>query len=208
MLSRDKRYLPLPLYLSPLEKTRKNKRGVSEVVGYILLISIAVAMSVIVYAWLKSYVPKEPLECPGDVSLMIKEINCSIDGILEINFRNNGKFSVYAYTIKFAKDPSKSIATDSLAKAFVEFSTGHREADVIYFTGGQPFSKDICDNPFEPGDEEEHKFDTEIALDSGEKIAFIDIIPIRCQQQEGKTKSVQVRCNEARIRQPIVCPVV
>ncbi|VVB79246.1 Uncharacterised protein [uncultured archaeon] len=180
----------------------KGKKGVSEVVGYILLISIAVAMSVIVYAWLKSYVPKEPLECPGDISLMIKDINCTADGIIDMTLRNNGKFSIYAYTIKYAKDPSKTIATDSLAKAFRDLN-GHRDGEVIYFMGGSPTGD--CTNVFEPGNEVEHQFDMNIL--SGVQTAFIDITPIRCQQQEGKIKSVQVRCNDARIRQPIVCPI-
>lgn len=181
-----------------------DKKGISEVIGYILLISIAVAMSVIVYAWLRSYVPKETLECPSDVSLMIKDIKCA-EGIIDMTLRNNGKFSVYAYTIKFSKDASKSIATNSLADAFTN-SNGHREKDIIYLIGDRQFTNSICENYFEPGNEVTNSFDTEVVLKSGEQTAFIDIIPIRCQEQEGKTKQVQVRCNEARIRQPIVCP--
>lgn len=179
-----------------LSRVKKNKKGVSEVVGYILLISIAVAMSVIVYAWLKSYVPKEPLECPTDTSLMIKEINCS-EGILTMALRNNGKFSVYAYTIKYSKDASKSIATDSLAGGFI-IKGGYRDGEIIYFKS-ELTQTGLCENPFEPGAEVEHSF----IIDK--HVEFIDIVPIRCQQQEGKTKSSQVRCNEARIRQPIIC---
>jgi len=42
---------------------KKNKRGVSIVIGYVLLIAISIVISILVYQALKTYVPKEALEC-------------------------------------------------------------------------------------------------------------------------------------------------
>ena len=54
----------------------RKKRAVSEMIGYVLLISIAVIMSVIVYAWLKTYKPGTEVECPDSTSIAIEEALC------------------------------------------------------------------------------------------------------------------------------------
>ena len=47
----------------------KNKKGVSEIIGYILLVAIVVTISIFVYQWLKTYVPQDAISCPDGVSL-------------------------------------------------------------------------------------------------------------------------------------------
>ena len=49
------------------------KKGVSAIVGYVLLISFGVVMSVIVYSYLKTYTPKDALTCPDGVSIFLKD---------------------------------------------------------------------------------------------------------------------------------------
>ena len=48
-------------------------------IGYVLLVSLAIIMGGIIYTWMKTYVPKDALECPEGTSLIIKgyEYNCS-----------------------------------------------------------------------------------------------------------------------------------
>jgi len=77
-----------------------NKKAISEMVSYILLISLAVAMSGIVYAWLQFYVQKPFAEesCP-DISLIITDYNCS-NGIFNLTVQNKGRFYVDGYTLK------------------------------------------------------------------------------------------------------------
>ena len=53
----------------------RDKRGISIVIGYILLVTVSIAMSILVYQWLKTYVPKEFLECPDGTSILAKEIS-------------------------------------------------------------------------------------------------------------------------------------
>ena len=74
------------------------KKGVSVMIGYVLLVSIVIVMSVFVYNYLRSYVPEENTSCPEEVSLMVQDLNC-IDGTLSFKLKNNGRFSVAGFTI-------------------------------------------------------------------------------------------------------------
>ena len=53
-------------------KVTRGKKGVSIIIGYVILIAVAITMSFLVYAWMKSYVPKEELKCPDDVFIRIR----------------------------------------------------------------------------------------------------------------------------------------
>ena len=46
---------------------RLDKRGVSIMIGYVLLVVIAIGLSIAVYAYLKNYLPREKAECPQDI---------------------------------------------------------------------------------------------------------------------------------------------
>jgi hypothetical protein len=78
------------------------KRAISEVVSYVLLVSLSIAMAGIIYAWLNFYV-KSPLpeeSCP-DVSLIILEYKCdSTTGFLNLTVQNRGRFDVDGYYLK------------------------------------------------------------------------------------------------------------
>lgn len=78
-----------------------NKRGVSEIVSYVLLIVIAVGASVLVYTLLSQIVPRPSIACSSDISLVIKDAQCSISkNQLNITFLNKGRFSVDAAYIR------------------------------------------------------------------------------------------------------------
>jgi len=53
------------------------KKAMSEIVGYVLLIIIAVALSMIVFTFMQRSLPKDVEECPSDVSVIIKDFGCS-----------------------------------------------------------------------------------------------------------------------------------
>ena len=79
----------------------KSKRGDSTVVGYVLLIVLAVGMAAAVYSYLKFYVPKDQPKCPDDVSLIIQNISCSAsEGKFYITLTNKGLFTVQGAYIK------------------------------------------------------------------------------------------------------------
>ena len=78
---------------------RLNKRAVSLIVSYVLLISIAVALSISVYAWLKFYVtPPQITECPGDIKLIIQDYGIETDSF-NLTVKNKGTHTVEGYKI-------------------------------------------------------------------------------------------------------------
>ena len=77
-----------------------NRKAISELIGYVLLIGLAIAMSGVIYAWLKFYVqsPIPEESCP-EVSLVVMDYNCS-NGILNLTVQNRGRFTLNGYTLK------------------------------------------------------------------------------------------------------------
>ncbi|MDP1695902.1 MAG: hypothetical protein Q8L29_03245 [archaeon] len=81
----------------------KNKKGVSEIVSYTLLVIIAVGLSVLVYNFLLGYVPKDKVgQCPEGTSLIVQSIVCEqISGtatITELKLSNKGLWNIpFAY---------------------------------------------------------------------------------------------------------------
>ncbi len=78
-----------------------NKRGISIMIGYVLLISIAIALSVIVFNWMRWYVGggEEQKDCPDGVSLVIWDYSCSGDE-LNITLKNKGLFNIDGYVLR------------------------------------------------------------------------------------------------------------
>ncbi len=85
-----------------------NKKGDSTMIGYVLLIVIAVAVSVLVYGFLKAYVPKEKPECEKELSLIIDEvkINCNsgVPQTINVSLSNRGLFKTDAVYIRLGKE--------------------------------------------------------------------------------------------------------
>src|SRR3989344_1458688 len=79
----------------------KNKRGVSLMVAYALLVIIAVSISVIVYPYLKEYLPLDTPECPEDMTLIVESAVCdTTDEELIVSLSNRGLFTVPAAFIR------------------------------------------------------------------------------------------------------------
>lgn len=85
---------------------RQNKKGVSEIVSYVLLIVIAVALAGAVFAYLKLYIPKEKPQCEQDISLIIQNYSCKT-GELEVTFLNKGLFSADAAYVRLGEKGRK-----------------------------------------------------------------------------------------------------
>ncbi|MEM3113242.1 MAG: hypothetical protein QXI33_02350 [Candidatus Pacearchaeota archaeon] len=82
---------------------KKNKKGLSEVVSYVLLIVVAVSLSVIVFNFLKSQISGEKIECPDGVSLIINEYACeTASSKINITFQNKGNFNIDGTYINYA----------------------------------------------------------------------------------------------------------
>jgi hypothetical protein len=90
------------MYLSDL---RRKKRGLSVIVGYALLIGMTIALSVLVFQWLRHYVGEangEDLSCPEGVSLTISEAECvgGLGGFLNLTLKNRGKHNVDGFVVR------------------------------------------------------------------------------------------------------------
>ncbi len=90
-----------------LFQSTKNKKALSNIVGYVLLISITLSLSVLVYGWLKFYVSGDDIEtCPNGVNIIIKDYECvstvlgGEDGYLTLTFKNKGLFTVDGYLLR------------------------------------------------------------------------------------------------------------
>ncbi len=78
----------------------KNKKGISELVAYVLLISLSIALSIVVYNWLRAYViPYQPKTCPDGISIIIKDYTC-YSGNITLNLSNKGLFRIDGYIFR------------------------------------------------------------------------------------------------------------
>ncbi len=78
------------------------KRGISLIVSYVLLIVIGIAVALIVYTYLKLYLPSQTPECPSDLALAIQDSTCTITNKkLTLTIINKGLFNVSVYFLRF-----------------------------------------------------------------------------------------------------------
>ncbi|WP_300095934.1 hypothetical protein [Flavobacterium sp.] len=120
----------------------KNKKAISEMLAYVLLIVIALAIGGLVYSWTLLNIPKDNENCPEDVSLIIKNYACS-DGYLQLNLLNKGLFDISGFYIRANNESGR-------ARTIMLEDTESKEA------GRVVFSKDL-----EPGKEYQANFSYE-----------------------------------------------
>ena len=166
-----------------------NKKAVSIMIGYVLLIAGILIVSAIVYTWMRSYVPRPAPECPDGVSLFIEEVVCKdLGGNYNINLsiKNNGRFGIDGYYIKATDDPDQAVAVSDIS-GNIE-SGGSAQAGIVLFSGGT----------LGPGD---RAINAKYNLDF--EIYMIEIIPIRYETVEGK--NILVVCGDAKVKENIIC---
>jgi hypothetical protein len=175
---------------------KENRKGVSIVIGYVLLIAVSVVMSILVYQWLKNYVPSDTLTCPDETSVFIKETsyNCLAHN-LTITLQNNGKFSLGGFFIYVSTDPdSESIATIDLSSKFQSGAGIVNGNSIWYAESGNGFS------PESPYNEKTSVFNVTIY---GNSLKEVEIIPLRFQEENNKERIVS--CSSAKVRESLVC---
>ena len=173
------------------------KRGMSEVVGNVLLIAISIIMSVLVYAWLKTYVPTDVVKCDDGTSIFLKNFayNCTTGKeILNVTLENNGKFSVDGYFIHASNN------SDPDALAVIDLSGKILSGGV--FSGSSVRFSDTIENWLTPSTPTNEKMSSFNVTGYG-KITKIEIIPLR-MQVVGNAKQV-VSCSDVKIDQILAC---
>jgi len=171
------------------------KKGVSIMVGYVLLVTCAIIIGVLVYQWIKTYIPADALECPEGVSIFIKEYtyDCTSGSEkLTITLKNNGLFNIAGYFIHATNDSNQTLATIDLSNYT---ALGEGKGGTVLFS---------TTNSFKPNDEE-----TNMTFNLGDsgigQIYSIEIIPVRFQEEEGKERFVS--CGGSKVEEVLSCGV-
>jgi len=78
-----------------------DKKALSEMVGYVLLIVIAISLSILVYSFLKSYILVPQEKCHDGVNLIVDRYTCDENtNEIIIEMKNMGTFSAYGFIIR------------------------------------------------------------------------------------------------------------
>ena len=170
-------------------------------IGYVLLISLAVVMGGIVYTWATTYIPKEDVGCDDGTSLILEKANCETilsesKILLNITLKNNGRFSVGGFLIRGTNDTEQTIATFDLSGGASSYIIGGGQ----WLMPGTKFPGTT--NSFNPG----YTSDTiqySIPTSAVNAIELIEIIPLRWQEVNGKAKVLS--CGDSKIREKISC---
>lgn len=178
--------------LSLAKIKKSNKKGISELIGYVLLIGFVIVLSVVIYAWMKNYVPKEELKCPDEIAIFLNDYKCGSQE-LNITLKNNGKFNIGGYLIYARNYSQAGIATVDLSNRIISGgSILDDEINGIKMSG--------TENSFLPNGEESHLFNiTGITP----KIYAIEITPLRWEESGRKKKLMT--CVGSRIEETINC---
>ena len=167
------------------------KRGISIMIGYVLLVAGMLVMGGVVYAWMKSYVHGNEIQCPDDTSIFIKNFYYnSTAQILNLTLRNNGKFDINGYFIKASNDSEAKIAKTDLTSYI--FKGGGYLNGAVRFEGAGILS---------PGEENVAEFRfNELDLN----LVYIEIVPFRFQDVYGKQRLAS--CSNAKAKQTLCSP--
>jgi len=89
-----------------MRKTNQNKKAVSLMLSYVLLILIAFSIGILVYFWMKNISdPTGGPECPDGVSFLIRDSSC--DGTtnnLTVYISNKGRFNIDGFVVRGSND--------------------------------------------------------------------------------------------------------
>lgn len=95
---------------------RSDKKGVSTIIAYVLLIGFAVTMSILVYNWLRLYASEDQSQtCPDSVALSIESYSCSFsEKLLNLTIKNRGRFNIHEIVVKVSNDSSLRVGMDRI----------------------------------------------------------------------------------------------
>ncbi len=85
-----------------------NKKAISLMLSYVILISIAIAMSITIFAWLKLVANIEPIvSCEEGTSIIVYDYSCVDDKFILI-LKNNGLFNVDGFILNVGNDTQRA----------------------------------------------------------------------------------------------------
>ncbi len=144
---------------------RKNRKGLSIVISYVLLIAVSITVSILVYQFLKTYVPKDTVTCADGTSLLVNDISCS-SSTLSVTVTNSGRFGINGYYIHVSTSPSQQLAAIDLS--------GKIKSGGASYGGSVAFSN--TENSLSPGSTQVSTFDV---TGMGMNFYTVEITPTR-----------------------------
>jgi hypothetical protein len=173
-----------------------NKLGISLMIGYVLLVGVAIVMGGVMYTWMKSYIPQEDIACPEGVSLIINNYfyDC-INKTLNLTLENNGRFDIAGYYIKVTDNINESLATIDISTKVINTGGGlYKYSNAVLFGGTNK-------NTFSPNNETQNLFDVSSINDG---VKRVEIIPVRWQKENNKLRFVG--CTETtKFKETLTC---
>lgn len=172
-------------------KTRRmDKKGISLMIGYILLVSFAIIIGIATYTWIKTYVPAESLECNEGVSLLVK--NAEFDSEtreLSLTLKNTGKFGIGGIFIHVKNNSNQETEIIDISNTLI--SGGEIQGNSTWFSLTE-------ENSLLPNDEKTIVFQLD---EKTEEPISVRVIPFRHQVFDNKRRFVS--CGEARTSQSV-----
>lgn len=167
-----------------LKQIKISKKGLSVIIGYVLLITFAVIIGTIVYAWMNSYILTDKTECPDEVSLVVRSYteDCTKQE-LELEFQNKGLFNISAFKIRGSTDASKEVATIGFQPI--------QDKNTDYYIFQKPLSPD--------GELQNRTINYYAKVENNINLAFVEITPYVFEN--GKSYI----CANAKIKQKLEC---
>jgi len=129
--------------MSPL-----SKKAISTMIAYVLLISISLSLSVMVYGWLRFYVAEEDIPaCSDGVNIIITDYTCvrsgtDYDGYLVIGLKNKGRFNVDGFNVRVNDRVGSDFGIYKIDDTGEELLVGG-EVERKYYFNSTYISKDI-----------------------------------------------------------------
>ena len=118
----------------------EDKRALSNMVGYVLLISITIGLSVLVYGWLSFYVSVDDVEeCSEGIDINIRSYECYPTnefgtGRLKVVLKNNGLFNVGGYTLRVHDRPGADFGFYVLDENGTAMAPGEEHEETYEFS--------------------------------------------------------------------------
>ena len=117
-----------------------DRRGLSNMVGYVLLISITIALSILVYNWLSFYIGDEDVgECPEGVGVSISSSRCYAShpvfgpGRLVVTLKNKGRFTIDGYRLRVHDQKRAEFGFYTFDEVGVSLAPGEEYEETYYF---------------------------------------------------------------------------
>lgn len=147
-----------------------NKKAVSLMLSYVILVSIVIAASITTYIWLKEMAKTNKIiECEDGTYISISDYRCR-NGVFNLSVKNNGRFNVYGILVFYSND-------SNIAPSSFKLNALNRSLNL-----GSGYT--LFKNPLLPGKTGEIEFDA--AVQGLDYIKRIKIQPFILDKKVGR----------------------